>query len=362
METEAFAKKRVLLFVQGEGRGHLMQVVGLSESLTKSKFEICAIVVGKPKKKTIPSFFRENFSCEIKEMTSPGFISNKNNKGINLRASVINSILHVPTYARNLREIKKIIDNHNPDLILNFFEPLISLYFLFYKKRIPFYCIGHQYIYLHNKFTFPKGQIINRFVIKNYTRLTCVRANKIFALSFYTLTKQNNLIVVPPIVRKEIKNQDSKNENFILVYLSNYGFLKELVEWHNKNSTVLIHCFTDNQKFDFNYQSENFFVHPINDKEFAKKLANCNSLCSTAGFESVCEAMYLGKPVMMIPMHKHFEQYCNARDAFFAGAGIYDAKFNLSKLISFTNTYTKNSLFKIWVDNNEDQILNELLN
>ena len=36
----------------------------------------------------------------------------------------------------------------------------------------------------------------------------------------------------------------------------------------------------------------------------------CKAYASTAGFESVCEAMYLGKPILMVPAH--IEQDCNA--------------------------------------------------
>lgn len=49
-------------------------------------------------------------------------------------------------------------------------------------------------------------------------------------------------------------------------------------------------------------------------------MAGCKAYASTAGFESICEAMYLGKPVLMVPAH--IEQDCNAYDAMKAGAGI----------------------------------------
>lgn len=39
-------------------------------------------------------------------------------------------------------------------------------------------------------------------------------------------------------------------------------------------------------------------------------MQGCSGYVTTAGFESVCEAMYLGKPVMMIPTH--VEQEINA--------------------------------------------------
>lgn len=49
-------------------------------------------------------------------------------------------------------------------------------------------------------------------------------------------------------------------------------------------------------------------------------MAGCRAYATTAGFESICEAMYLGKPVLMVPAH--IEQDCNAHDAMRAGAGL----------------------------------------
>ena len=50
--------------------------------------------------------------------------------------------------------------------------------------------------------------------------------------------------------------------------------------------------------------------HRINDEKFLKMMAGCKAFATTAGFESVCEALYMGKPCMLIPAH--VEQECNA--------------------------------------------------
>lgn len=49
-------------------------------------------------------------------------------------------------------------------------------------------------------------------------------------------------------------------------------------------------------------------------------MGGCKAYLTTAGFESVCEALYLGKPVLMVPVH--VEQECNAWDAQKVGAGV----------------------------------------
>lgn len=53
--------------------------------------------------------------------------------------------------------------------------------------------------------------------------------------------------------------------------------------------------------------------HRLDDVKFLKMMAGCRAYATTAGFESVCEALYMGKPCMLIPAH--VEQECNAVDA-----------------------------------------------
>jgi UDP-N-acetylglucosamine:LPS N-acetylglucosamine transferase len=79
-------------------------------------------------------------------------------------------------------------------------------------------------------------------------------------------------------------------------------------------------------------------------------MAACKGLVCTAGFESICEAMYLGKPVMVIPVAGQYEQACNALDAEAAGAGIKSENFDFGH---FDQTLSKlnpvEQSFKNWV-------------
>ena len=88
-------------------------------------------------------------------------------------------------------------------------------------------------------------------------------------------------------------------------------------------------------------------------------MAGARAYATTAGFESVCEAMYLGKPVLMVPTH--IEQACNAFDAVHAGAGVIADRFDLDALLQLSQTHHQPDLaFSHWVKQADWLILREL--
>ena len=98
----------------------------------------------------------------------------------------------------------------------------------------------------------------------------------------------------------------------------------------------------------------------IDDKEFLHQMAGCRAYASTAGFESVCEAMYLGKPILMVP--SHIEQEINAFDAVRSGAGVSCDRFDLSRLLDFAEIFKADDSFRSWAASASDVIVRELEN
>jgi hypothetical protein len=66
--------------------------------------------------------------------------------------------------------------------------------------------------------------------------------------------------------------------------------------------------------------AEGFHAHCLNSDGFLAHLAGCRAYAGTAGFESVCEALWLGKPALLVPTEGQHEQTLNAWDAERAGA------------------------------------------
>ncbi|MCS6822933.1 MAG: glycosyltransferase [Cytophagaceae bacterium] len=356
--------KKFFFIVQGEGRGHMTQAISLYEMLTNAGHNVCAVMVGKSKRRVIPDFFYKKINTEIILFESPNFVTDKKSKAIKIGATIWNNLLRGAVFIKNLSVIDKEIKKHNPDVVINFYDLLAGMYFWFYHPKPEYVCVGHQYLLLHPDFQFPKKRSVEKFLVKLNTRITQKRASKLLALSFREFphyTKQN-IYVVPPLLRKEVLNIVPQNKNFILGYMVNSGYGEDMIQWHEKNKHVVFHIFWDNKDVQDEYKPhENITFHHLNDKKFLEYMANCTAYVSTAGFESICEAMYLGKPVMMVPIKGQYEQLCNAHDAAQAGAGIMSDDFNINKLIDYLPSHkTDYSEFKKWVMQAKEKILKEL--
>ena len=357
-------KKKFMFFVQGEGRGHLTQAIAMQDILMQEGHEISAVVIGMSPRREIPAYVYQRFICPIHRLDSPNFVTDKHNKGIKVGASILSVVANAGKFNKSIRLMHEWIGEIDPDVILNFFDPLVGLYYLTHNCKVPHICVAHQYIYHHEDFQFPRGKFSDRFALKWFTGLTGSGAVKRLAISFYGMSpsKNNKIKIVPPLLRKELFNIKASEKDFYLVYLVNNGYIADVLSWHQQHPDKVIHCFTDkNQLPSIGDVSENFHVHQLDDKKFLELMAEAKALVTTAGFESVCEAMYLQKPVLMVPVQGHFEQYCNARDAFYAGAGIYSDAFHLQNIVEFASGSTAdNSSFRDWVNSSQDCIYNEL--
>jgi uncharacterized protein (TIGR00661 family) len=346
--------KKCLFLVQGEGRGHITQSISMKQIVENAGMKVCEVLVGKSKQRIIPAFYYERMAIPVTAIDSPNMISGKKKKAIKLLPSIIGIILGLPKFFYSLRVIHRKIKEHKPDVIINFYEPLAGFYYLLLRPKIPMVCIGHHYLFNHPGFEMAEGNFFTKIGLKIYTGLTSFGAKRKLALSFYPFSDymEKSIYVVPPLLREEVRHQTVSNGDYLLVYLLNNGYMEDIIKWHKKNPGVKLHCFLDKKNIpDSLPYDATLSFHRICDKKFLEYMANSKGLVSTAGFESVCEAMYLGKPVFMVPVEKHYEQFCNSRDAAKAGAGLYDKSFEMDRFLTYiSNFHNDGGRFRDWVN------------
>jgi uncharacterized protein (TIGR00661 family) len=276
----------------------------------------------------------------------------KDSKAVSNTATLLGVLGNLPKYRSIVRQLEAVVQEAKPDVILNFFEPIAAFYALTRRHRPPVVAIGHQFMFQHPGYVKTPDLWKQLFSMKLYTRLLGARATKL-ALSLYEAADlpDKHIIVGPPILRKQLFSLTANPDgDFVLVYLLNHGYAEQISKWSDANPKTRLHCFYDKPGAPAEFpHSPSLTFHKLDGEKFLRMMAECRQVVCTAGFESVSEAAWLGKPLFLVPVENHVEQQVNAIDAQQFGLGIGAKSFNLDRLAELPDRLPVEK-FRAWVD------------
>lgn len=338
---------KFLFIVQGEGRGHMTQALAMKELIEETGHEIVSVLVGSDGKRKIPLFFLEAFGLgKIRSYFSPSFVMCKNQRVDGL-ATLFNFIKSFNKSWKSIKYIKRTVDEIEPDVIINFYEPLYGVSSAVFGEGVRSVVIGHQYMFFYPGYFLSNRYPLERLFGKIWSWVVGLNSEKV-ALSFYPINNFKDITVLPPLLRKQLFETEVNNDGSVLVYAVNNGYVKNLVKSEIGYSRV-VHCFCE-KFWEGDGVYGNLHLHELDGKKFLEYMGKCDVLLCTAGFESLCEAAYMGKKVITVPTQGHFEQYFNALDAQKYGIVKHQSKFYISDDIGSDVKSFDNSGFKKWVN------------
>lgn len=325
---------KMMFCVLGEGRGHMTQAMAVKEMIESAGHQVVAVTLGVSSQRPVPAYFEAAMKVTVTQLPTLEF-KYRNNRSVNNLTTLAGVAGKLPKYARLLRQFDKIVHDQQPDLILNFFEPIAAFYAITRRHRPPVVAIGHQFMFEHPGYVRAPHLWKQLLTMKLYTRLLGSRSTKL-ALSLYAAPDLpgKNIFVGPPTLRKQLfALQSNPNGQFVLVYLLNHGYAEQIIRWSTAHPQTRLHCFYDKPGAPAEFQhSPSLTFHQIAGEKFLQMMAECRHVVCTAGFESLGEAAWLGKPLFLVPVENHVEQQINALDAQQCGIGIAEKSFNLDRL------------------------------
>ncbi len=369
---------KYLFIVQGEGRGHMTQAISLSAILARHRHTVEKVYLGRSPQREVPEFFIDTFRGKLDYFRSPNFSPDRERKGINMPRTLLVNLFLIPVFVAEIFRMAWRIRKSDADVVIGFYDIIggLGMWLSFSRKK--YFVISHHF-YFSLGFSYPKGYKFQKYLLKFHSFLCSRRANSKLALSFTeNVPGKRGYDVVPPLLRPEVFNMRPKEEGYILAYLLNPGFLKDMIGWCMHNPGFHVVVFTDSIP-PGPTPPANLKIHKLGSLDFLESMAKCQLVVSTAGFESVCEAAYLGKRILLIPSKNHFEQECNALDAARAGLAQYSSSFNpdlilepagrakagetTSKIISENPAYDLkmtgiNEDFRQWCQKSEGRFIN----
>ena len=182
------------------------------------------------------------------------------------------------------------------DLIINDFEPITA--YSAKKKKKKIIGLSHQASLLFEETPKVKNKIGEK-IIKYYAPTTT-------HYGFHFETYNDSIFL--PIIRDKIRELDTKQEEFYLVYLPSFHPTEiiECLSSVKESNWKVFSPFVKTKTTQFNVE-----IFPIDEDLFTQNLANCKGVLCGAGFELPAESIYLEKKLFVIPIKGQYEQMCN---------------------------------------------------
>ena len=91
-----------------------------------------------------------------------------------LAATLLAVLGNLPKYFSLVRQLDEIVRETQPDVILNFFEPIAAFYTLTKKNRPPVVAIGHQFMFQHPGYVRTPKLWKQLFCVHSVPRMRCM--------------------------------------------------------------------------------------------------------------------------------------------------------------------------------------------
>src|SRR5580704_14796738 len=118
---------KMMFCVLGEGRGHMTQAMAVKEMVEAAGHQIVAVTLGVSSRRPVPAYFESAMKMPVSQLPTLEF-KYKNNRSVSNGATLVGVLGNLPKYARVLRQFDSIVQQTQPDLIINFFEPIAAFY------------------------------------------------------------------------------------------------------------------------------------------------------------------------------------------------------------------------------------------
>lgn len=274
---------KILYAIQGTGHGHLSRAREILPALFEH-YDVDILVSGYNSK--MPLEFPVKYTCK-------GISFIYGHGGISLSKSLKELSLF-----QYLKETVK-LDVTAYDLVISDFEPVSA--WAAKLRKVPSLSMSHQAAFYSEKTPRPtKVSRVAEFIMRHYAP-----CDDSIAFHF----ESYDSFILPPIIRKEIRDLNPYIGKHITVYLPAFP-VELLIDVFGKLKQREWHIFSPNvEKVT---RKKHLLLIPVNNKEFLSSLEGSDGLVTSSGFEACAEAMYLGKKLLTIPIQHQYEQYCNA--------------------------------------------------
>jgi uncharacterized protein (TIGR00661 family) len=315
---------KVLYGVTGEGMGHAMRSRVVIEHLVASGHVVEIMASGRA-----ASFLGKRFEG-VNTIHGLHMILEENRvrKGKTLWSNVLNGVLGVP---RNISAYFDLIADFEPEVVISDFESWS--YFYGRNHRLPILSIDNMQV-IH-RCELPReiieGNEVAFQLTKAFVKTKLPSCDAYFITSFFRPPpRKEHTYLFPPILRPEILAATAAPGEHLLIYQSGAN---EALQAALADTGIECRIYGMRANLTEEAQQGNLRFMPFSEERFISDLATCRAVIAGGGFTLMGEAVFLGKPMLAVPLAGQFEQMLNARYLEREGFGMWAADLDDAAVI-----------------------------
>lgn len=297
---------RIMYGVVGEGMGHAMRSIVLLEELTRRGHEVRIVGSGRA-----AEYLSKRFPGQVTTITGLTMVYEDN------------VVKKIKTALKNLKAAKGIPENFaryaelarsfSPEVVVSDFESFA--YWFARGQRIPVVSVDNMQIIArckHEKDVIGDDRAAY-LLAKSIVKAKLPRCNAyLITTFFYPPPKKKRTTLHPPVLRPVILEAKAKvaTKDHVVVYQS--GTSHESLEDELKRIDVPFRVYGLRRGLSAPEVDGNLTHCPFSEDGFIDDLATAKAVIAGGGFTLMGEAVYLGKPMLSVPLVGQFEQVLNA--------------------------------------------------
>ena len=317
---------KLLYGVVGEGMGHATRSRVVIEHLLDAGHEVEVVVSGRAHGLLADAFARRE-GAGVRQIHGLNMIyaDNEVKKRLTLASNLAGLNEGLP---QNIAQWFKTVQTFSPDAVISDFESWAWLYGK--VQRLPVISIDNMQVI--NRCEHPdallapqrKAFLLSKAIVK--AKLPGA-AHYLVTTFFYPPVRKERTTLVPPILRPEVLAAKARAAttgigDHVLVYQSgeSHGALVDVMRSFDSTEFRVYGLRRD---IDEPTRDGNLVFCPFSERGFIDDLATARAVIAGGGFSLMSECVFLGRPVLSVPLAGQFEQILNAAWLQHLGYGLH---------------------------------------
>lgn len=307
---------KIAYSVAGEGRGHATRAKTIIDHLVKRQHRVFAFAPAFAYQ-FLRSVYDREHRVTVREI--PGLMFHYLRQRLSFTKTTFEGFRYLKSLPGLVGRLKAQLREDAVDLAITDFEPALPRAAM--QSGVPWISVDHQHFLVVSDFShLPAHLRWKAWAMAQVVRQYYHRPAQSVVSSFYfprLRPEYHDVIQTGVLLRDQVVFAQPETGQHLVAYLRRHR--------DDRTITALKNCRCEARIYGLGEHPDeaNLRFRTISEAGFLEDLRTCRALISNAGNQLIGEALYLQKPVFVVPEAKNFEQEINARFLAETGGGAW---------------------------------------